>query len=139
MLCFKRPATSASASSQLIRSNRPSPFFPTRRRGYKTRSGLYTRSSMNRLTFAHRPPCVVGCIESPCRLRATPLSTVTCQMQESGQSWEQTPRITRSSEFRSVVVGSDIALLSSLDDCIESQAQICGEIGAIGLLEDSFN
>ena len=52
-----RAAISASASSQPIGSNRPSPFAPTRRSGVVMRSGLYTRSR-KRFTFGHSSPAL---------------------------------------------------------------------------------
>jgi hypothetical protein len=86
----RRRAVSASASSQLTRSNAPEPFGPTRRIGCRIRSGEYTRSR-KRFTFGHSSPAEYGWSGLPRSFTATgdgpaASSTVTVQPQESGQS-----------------------------------------------------
>src|SRR5580700_11743415 len=71
---LKREVISSRASSQLMRCHScvapapppvdVGPFGLTRRIGYKTRSGEYTRSRYL-ATFAHRKPRVTGCAGSP--------------------------------------------------------------------------
>ena len=86
IVAWSRSAMIEVASSQLIRSKRPSPLAPTRRSGWSTRSGLYTRSR-KRFTFGHSSPRENGCSGSPDMSTARPSSTVTTQPHESGQSW----------------------------------------------------
>ncbi len=57
IVCFSRCAISSRALSQSMRSNRPSPLRPTRRRGWSSRSGARV-CSRNWLTFTHRVPRV---------------------------------------------------------------------------------
>src|SRR4051794_23921559 len=82
----------SSASSQEMRSKRPSPLAPTRLSGCSRRSGALVCSRYP-LTFAHSAPAVNGCSRLPLRFTARPSSsTVTTQLHPSGQSSGQAPR-----------------------------------------------
>src|SRR5262245_2968611 len=86
-----RSAISSSASFQVMRSKSPEPFGPTRRIGYRRRSGdcVYATKSSSLL---QRTPRVKGCEGSPCSFTARPSLTVTIQLQVSGQSIGHAPR-----------------------------------------------
>src|SRR5215831_3660751 len=86
-----RSAISSSASLQVTRSKSPAPFGPTRRIGYRRRSGdcVYATKSSSLL---QRTPRVKGCEESPSSFTARPSLTVTIQLHVSGQSIGHAPR-----------------------------------------------
>src|SRR5215472_11379509 len=86
-----RSAISSSASLQVTRSKSPAPFGPTRRIGYRRRSGdcVYATKSSSLL---QRTPRVKGCEGSPSSFTARPSLTVTIQLHVSGQSIGHAPK-----------------------------------------------
>src|SRR5215469_12971433 len=90
LMRLRRSAISSSASSHEMRSNSPAPFGPTRRIGWRRRSGdcVYAMKSSSLL---HRTPRVKGCAGSPCSFTARPSLTVTIQLHVSGQSIGHAP------------------------------------------------
>ena len=87
--------SSVSASSHVMRSNRPSPLAPTRFIGCEQPATVAANSS-NGLTLTHRPPRVCGWSALPRSFTAVPSSsTVITQLHASGQSSGQAPTTSR--------------------------------------------
>src|SRR2546425_1880754 len=80
----------SSASSQVIRSKRPSPLGPTRRSGVVSRPGPCTKSGYSVWTLVQSTPAVSGLAREPRTLTTRSSSTVTVRLQVSGQSRGQT-------------------------------------------------
>src|SRR6266851_933221 len=80
----------SSASSQVIRSKRPSPLGPTRRSGVVSRPGPCTKSGYSVWTLVQSTPAVSGLAREPRTLTTRSFSTVTVRLHVSGQSRGQT-------------------------------------------------
>src|SRR5947208_3232145 len=80
----------SSASSQVIRSKRPSPLGPTRGRGVVSRPGPCTKSGYSAGTLGQSTPAASGLAREPRTLTTRSSSTVTVRLHVSGQSRGQT-------------------------------------------------